>query len=55
MDRQVSVLRAHLGLARRFRLPVLLHYAMPFQHTPAQLTVVPMTGGQLGVAAAGRF
>ncbi len=45
MDRQVAVLRAHLALARRFRLPVLLHCLRAHEPMLALLREAPLPAG----------
>jgi TatD DNase family protein len=45
MDRQVEVLRGHLGLARRFRLPVILHCLRAHEPLFALLAEEPLPAG----------
>ncbi len=45
LDRQVAVLRGHLGLARRFRLPVMLHCLKAHDALLALLDEEPLPAG----------
>jgi TatD DNase family protein len=45
MDRQVAVLRGHLALARRFRLPVILHCLRAHEPLLALLGEAPLPAG----------